>query len=185
MTSLSLMCRVSGRTSRSPTLQPDTGADSVNVVWPTSGSVATRTNVGVRGLPCMVALPKIMRPVPNCNGSATLPPSAESAMTISAVTSAAIGAAAVPTCRMPRVPMPISPAMTWRFVTFSRVLTVGGEREGAIDGDRVRDGGGVVDGDGMSQHDADDVVEGRDLAALPRARARTSCRSAPMRRSGE
>ncbi len=125
VTSLSLICRVSGRTSRSPTLQPDTGADSVNVVLPASGSVARRTNVGVRTLPCMDALPKIMRPVPNWSGSATLPPSGESAMMISAVTSAAIGVAAVPTCRMPRVPIPISPAMTWRFVTFSRVLTVG------------------------------------------------------------
>ena len=46
-------------------------------------------------------------------------------MTISAVTLAAIGAAAVPTSRIPRVPIPISPAMTSRFVTFRRVLTVG------------------------------------------------------------
>ena len=66
-----------------------------------------------------------MIPVPNCSGSATPPPSGVLAMMISAVTPAAIGLAAVPTSRTPGVPIPISPAMTWRFVTLSRVLTVG------------------------------------------------------------
>src|ERR1700716_727351 len=46
-------------------------------------------------------------------------------MTISAVTLPAIGEAAVPTSSTPGVPIPILPAMTSRFVTFRRVLTVG------------------------------------------------------------
>ena len=73
----------------------------------------------------MDTFPKTLMPVPNCCGSGTLPPSGESAMTISAVTPAAMGTAVVPTSRIPRVPIPISPAMTSRFVTFSRVLTDG------------------------------------------------------------
>ena len=61
--------------------------------WP--GAV----KVGVIGAPCIVTLPKFMRPVPNCSGSATPPPSGVLAMMISAVTFAAIGVAAVPTSR--------------------------------------------------------------------------------------
>ncbi len=125
VTSLSLMCRVSGRTIRSPIFHPETAAESVSVVWPARGSVARRRNVGVLTLPCMDTLPKTLIPVPNCSGSGTLPPSGESAMTISAVTLIPIGAAVVPTSRIPRVPIPISPAMTSRFVTLRRVLTVG------------------------------------------------------------
>ena len=41
----------------------------------------------------------------------------------------------------------------------------GGERELAIDRDRVRDGGRVVDGDGVTLDDPDDMVGGRDGSA--------------------
>ncbi len=116
---------MSGSTSRSPARHPDTACDNVSVVWPASGSVASRTKVGVLTLPCIETFPKTMIPVPNCSGSGTLPPSGEFEMTISAVTSAAIGAAAVPTSRIPGVPMPSLPAMTSRLVTVRRVLTLG------------------------------------------------------------
>jgi hypothetical protein len=119
------MCRVSGRTSRSPTFHPETACDSVNVVLPARGSVARRVNVGVFTLPCIDALPSTMMPVPNWSVSDTLPPSGELAMMISAITLAAIGVAAVPTSSTPGVPIPILPAITSRLVTFRRVLTVG------------------------------------------------------------
>ena len=65
LTSLSLIWRVSGRTSRSPIFHPETAADSVKVVLPARGSVASRTKVGVRTLPCIVVFPKTTIPVPN------------------------------------------------------------------------------------------------------------------------
>src|SRR3989442_9251202 len=93
-------CRVSGRISRSPTLQPLTACESVTVVWPARGSAATRVHVGVFGAPCIVTMPKPRRPVPYCSGSVVVLMGLL-AMTICAVKPAPTGTAAVPISSAP------------------------------------------------------------------------------------
>ena len=99
-----------------------------------------------------------MSPVPNCNGSATPPPSGVLAMTISAVTLAAIGAAAVPTSSTPGVAHADLAGHDLQVRDLQPGIDGRGERELAVDRDRVRDRGGVIDGDGVAQQDADDVI---------------------------
>ena len=80
---------------------------------PASGSRRVLANVGVLAAPCMVTLPRLMRPLPTCAGSAAVS-MGRSAMTISAVTPAATGAPALPTSRRPS-------SRTVRVTTFMRV----------------------------------------------------------------
>ena len=100
-------------------------------------------------------------------------------MTISAVTVAAIGVAAVPTSRTPGVPIPIVAGHDLEVRHLQAGIDGGAERELAVDRDRVGDRGRVIDRDRVAQHDADHMIGGRDLPALPRRRGWTSCRSAP------
>ena len=110
---------------------PETGARTASsVVCPARGSTATREKVGVIAAPCIVILPKLIMPVPNCSGSATPPPGGVFAMRISAVH---VGSnrrgrrADFEMADRGHVGMPWSP-ITIRLVTVSRVLTDGLKR---------------------------------------------------------
>ena len=172
VTSLSLMCRVSGRTRRSPICQPDTASDKLNVVWPARGSEPRRVKVGVRGVPCIVALPRIDDA------------GAEAERIRHAAANRGVGdedfrghaggnrgrgiadfqEAGRAHAHLARHHLQVR--------DLQARVDARRECELAVDRHRVRNGRRVVDRHGMARHDADDVIRGRDLATLPRRRVR-------------
>ena len=87
-------------------------------------------------------------------------------MTISAVTSAAIGAGRGAHFQDAGRAHPHLAGHDLEVRHLQPGIDGGGERELAVDRDRVRDRGRVVDGDGVALKDANHVIAGRDLSAL-------------------
>ena len=155
---------------------------------PASGSAPTRSHVGVFVAPCMVTLPMLIRPVPNCSGS----------------DDAAAG------CRIPDddfcgdagwnrrgrgADVEVTNRRHARHAVVAhhhqrrdRQPAVGASAEAqrAVHGDGVAHGGGVVDRDDMARVDVHDLIRRRDHTARPGRTARpvARCNAAHVVRVG-